>query len=89
MFSKEKQDKSVKLIAKCTYQRVQCMVCTLCHVARIPVLSLQLFLMLKLLSTLMLFLSLFLAAGLGSLNFERRGMRETQNCLGKGSERTG
>lgn len=35
------------------------------------------------------FLSLFLAAGLASLNFERRGMREIQNCSVKGSERTG
>jgi len=65
------------------------MVCTLCHVAGIPGLSLQLFLVLELLSTLMLFLSLFLAAGLVSLNFERQGMREIQNCLVKGSERTG
>lgn len=87
MCSKEKQDKCVKLVAKCTDGRM--LWYGMYSVARIPARSLQLFLKLKLLSTLMLFLSVFLAAGRASVDFERWGMREIPNCLVKGSERTG
>lgn len=52
--------------------------CTMCYVARIISLPPQLSLLLKLLSTYMLFLSLFLAAGRASLSSERQAVRDTE-----------